>query len=127
MLDLNRRVGIALTACLLLAPTEVPAQTAATAFEELRGVLKDGQTIVVTDAGGRRTKGKVASVSTSPPSLVVLAPDARTFVPGSVGVIRAVDPVWTGAVIGGCAGFGLALWDYLIDPSEPGNAAIFTV
>ena len=127
MLELHRRVAIALAAFFLLTPSEVPAQTTATSFDELRRVLKDGQAVVVTDASGRRTKGRVASVSASPPLLVVHAPDARTFAPDSIGLIRAVDPVWTGAVIGGSVGFGLALWDYLIDPSEPGNAAIFTV
>ena len=30
-------------------------------------------------------------------------------------------------LIGAAIGTGLATWDYLIDPSEPGNAAIFTV
>jgi hypothetical protein len=42
-------------------------------------------------------------------------------------VVTAGDPWWTGALIGAGIGTGLATWDYLIDPSEPGNAAIFTV
>jgi hypothetical protein len=42
-------------------------------------------------------------------------------------VATAADPVWNGALIGAGVGTGLAMWDYLIDPSEPGNAAIFTV
>ena len=42
-------------------------------------------------------------------------------------VATAADPVWNGALIGAGFGTGLAMWDYLIDPSEPGNAAIFTV
>jgi hypothetical protein len=42
-------------------------------------------------------------------------------------VATAPDPVWNGALLGAGIGTGLAIWDYLIDPSEPGNAAIFTV
>jgi hypothetical protein len=42
-------------------------------------------------------------------------------------VVTAADPVWNGALIGAGIGTGLATWDYLIDPSEPGNAAIFAV
>lgn len=37
------------------------------------------------------------------------------------------DPLWNGMLIGAAVGTGLATWDYLIDPSEPGNAVIFTV
>ena len=79
----------------LLVPA--PAQTVANSFEELRQVLKKGQTVVVTDAGGQQTKGKVA------------------------------DSLTNGALIGAAVGTGLAMWDYLIDPSEPGNAVVFTV
>lgn len=41
--------------------------------------------------------------------------------------IRAHDPLSNGALIGAAIGTGLAVWDYLIDPSEPGNAVVFTV
>jgi hypothetical protein len=49
-----------------------------------------------------------------------------TFAQGTVTEIRATDPLVNGALIGAAIGTGLAMWDYLIDPSEPGNAAIFT-
>ena len=125
MLSLNRHMWSTLTVFVILAPSPAPAQTLSNSFEELRQVLEKGQTVVVTDASGQRTKGKVADVSSS--SLVVLIPEARTFTEGTVREIRVTDPLSNGALIGAGIGTGLAMWDYLIDPSEPGNAAIFTV
>jgi hypothetical protein len=116
----------ALAVFFILTPDLAPAQTVASSFEELRQVLKNGQTVVVTDASGRRTKGKVVDLPSSPPSLVVLVAVTRTFAEGSVAEIRATDSLLNGALIGGGIGMGLAMWDYLIDPSEPGNAGIFT-
>jgi hypothetical protein len=115
----------ALAAILILTPDLASAQTVANSFEELRQVLKNGQTVIVTDASGRRTKGKVADLPSSPSSLVLLVPEAQTFAEGSVVEIRATDSLRNGALIGGGIGMGLAMWDYLIDPSEPGNAVIF--
>jgi hypothetical protein len=125
MLSLNPPMWCTSALFVILAPSPAPAQTLSNSFEELRLLLKNGQTVVVTDATGQRTKGKVADVSSS--SLVVLVPDARTFTERTVSEIRASDPVWNGALIGAAIGTGLALWDYLIDPSEPGNAVVFTV
>ena len=125
MRGLSRKMRIAVTVLVLLAPAPAPAQTVANSFEELRQVLKEGQTIVVTDTNGQRTKAKVAHVSLSPPSLVVLVPEPRTFPDGTIAEIRAPDSLRNGALIGGGIGVGLATWDYFIDPSEPGNAAIF--
>jgi hypothetical protein len=126
MLSLNPHMWSTLAVFVILAPSPAPAQTVANSFEALRQVLKKGQTVVVTDASGQRTKGKVAGVS--PSSLVVLIPEARSFPEGTVTEIRAAtDPLSNGALIGAVIGTGLAMWDYLIDPSEPGNAAVFTV
>jgi hypothetical protein len=125
MLSLNRHMCSTLAAVVILAPCPALAQTVASSFEELRHVLKKGQTVVVTDASGRRTRGKVADVS--PSSLVVLVPEARTFTDGTVTEVRVTDPLSNGALIGAATGTGLATWDYFIDPSEPGNAVVFTV
>jgi len=125
MLSLNPHMWSTLAVFAILAPSPALAQTVANSFEELRQVLKKGQTVVVTDASGQRTKGKVADVS--PSSLVIFIPEARTFAEGTVTEIRATDPLSNGALIGAAIGMGLAMWDYLIDPSEPGNAAVFTV
>ena len=110
-----------------ITPGAARAQTPATSFEELRRILKNGQTIVVTDTSGQRIKGKVRDVSTSPPSLEIAGPAPRTFQAAAVAEIRATDRVLNGALIGAGVGTGLALWDYLIDPSEPGNGIIFGV
>src|SRR5215218_8285963 len=77
MLSLNPRRWSTLAVFVILAPSPAPAQTVANSFEELQQVLKKGQTVVVTDASGQGTKGKVADVS--PSSLVLLIPEARTF------------------------------------------------
>jgi hypothetical protein len=115
----------ALVLILGVLPGAVRAQTAATSFDELRLRLKRGQTVVVTATSGERIKGKVGDVSGSPPSLAMLTPTPRTLAEGSVVEIRTTDSLWTGALVGGGIGAGLALWDYLIDPSEPDNGAIF--
>ena len=96
-------------------------------FEELRLSLKNGQTIVVTDTNGQRTKGKVRDVSTSPPSLAIVGPTPLTFPAGSIAEVRITDSLLNGALIGAGIGTGLAVWDYLIDPSEPGDGAVFAV
>ena len=80
MLSLNPHMWSTLAVFAILAPSPALAQTVANSFEELRQVLKKGQTVVVTDASGERSKGKVADVS--PSSLVVLIPEAWTFTEG---------------------------------------------
>jgi hypothetical protein len=127
MPGLNRQVWSVLAVFITLAPNPAPAQPVATSFEELRQVLKPGQTVLVTDSSGQQIKGRVAQLPRSPSSLVLLAPKARTFAEGTVTEIRATDSLLNGALIGGGIGIALATWDYLIDPSEPGNAAIFAV
>ena len=124
----HRRFGpVILLLILSAAPSAARAQPAASSFEELRPMLRNGQTIVVTDTTGQRITGKVRDVSTSPPSLVIAVPAPRTFRAESIAEIRTTDRVINGALIGAGVGTGLAVWDYLIDPSEPGNGAIFAV
>lgn len=125
MLSLNPRLWTLLAVFVILAPSPAPAQTVAGSFEELRQVLKKGQTVVVTDASGQRIRGKVGDVS--PSSITVLIPDARTFGEGTVAEVRRANSWKKGALIGAGVGAGLAIWDYRIDPSEPGNAAITAV
>lgn len=124
MFDPRLHTAIATAALVVLASAPARAQAIATSFDELRRLLEPGRAVVVTDGSGRRTRGTVADVS--PTSLVILGPDARTFADTDVDAIRtAPDPVWNGALAGAAVGAGLATWDYLVDPSEPGNAAIF--
>jgi len=118
----NRRWlgGFVLAAALF--PGSARAQELARSFEDLRQTLKVGQRVVVTDESGQKSKGRVDELSTS--SFTV---GPRTFTEATVTEIRLPDPLWNGALIGAVVGAGLATWDYMIDPSEPGNAAIFSV
>jgi hypothetical protein len=127
MRNRHQRLWSSLALVVILVPSPAPAQTPATSFVELRKILKDGQTVIVTDTRGQRSKGKVYGVALSPPALEILAPKARTFLESSVAEIRATDGLRNGALLGASIGLGFAMWDYLIDPSEPGNAVIFTV
>ena len=125
MRSLNPRLWALLAVFVILAPRPVPAQTVASSFEELRQILKKGQTVVVTDASGQQIRGSVGDLS--PSSLTVLIPDPRTFVEGAVAEIRRPNSWKKGALIGAGVGAGFAIWDYSIDPSEPGNAAVTAV
>jgi hypothetical protein len=78
--------------------------------------------VVVTDESGQEVKGRVDQLSTA--SITV---GGRTFADAAVREIRLPDPLWNGMLAGAAVGTGLAVWDYMIDPSEPGNALIFTV
>lgn len=83
----------------------------ATSFEELRSLVKSGETIHLTDANGRTIRGRIGDLSDS--SLEVLTrditPDGREiFVPQrrlSESEVRQIlvqrsDPVWKGTLIG---------------------------
>jgi hypothetical protein len=98
-----------------------------TTFEDLQRTLKRDQTVVVVDDAGLRIRGKVQELS--PSSLIILTKGAgrRTFVESTVAEVRRPDSVANGALMGAGVGAGLALWDYLIDPSEPGNGVITVV
>jgi hypothetical protein len=129
--------GLALAVC--LAPATALAQTAQS-FEDVQRRVKTGQTVRVTERTGQQTTGKVAEVSPSSLTLVTeeTTRDAagnerrtwtgrRTFVEATISELRRPNSVVNGALIGAGVGAGLSLWDYLIDPSEPGNAAITAV
>ena len=102
-------------ALLLGAPLEVSAQVVATSFEELRALVKPGDTIDLTDASGRRTRGRLGELSASSLELLVrqTGPDGReTFVTKarlSEGDVRQIllrrrDSLWNGTLI------GMAVW-----------------
>jgi hypothetical protein len=76
--------------------------------------------VIVTDASGQETKGKVADVSAS--ALVVLASDKRTFVDGTITKIRRTDSLLNGTLIG--AGVGGALVIFGVQ-STRGNSDAF--
>ena len=107
MLIANRHTWSTLTLFVILTPSPVPAQTVANSFEGLRQVLKNGQTVVVTDARGQRTRGKLADLS--PSSLVLFVPEARTFAEGAVTEIRGPDTLRSGTLTGLGVGAGAGL------------------
>ena len=96
---------------LVVAPPQASAQVVATSFEELRALVKAGDTIYVTDPSGRKTKGRLGELSASSLELLVrkTGPDGReTFVPQarlSERDVRQIllerhDSVWNGTLIG---------------------------
>ena len=107
MISLKRHMWSTLAVFVFVAPSSAPAQPVANSFEELRQVLKKSQTVVVTDASGRQTKGKVADVSAS--SLVVSIPETRAFAEGTVREIRRADTSRNGALMGLVVGVGAGI------------------
>jgi len=74
---------LAFLALLLVVPRDANGQIVATSFEELRTLVKSGDTIYVTDVNGRKTKARLGELTPSSLELLVrkAAPDGReTFV-----------------------------------------------
>ncbi len=115
-----------LVVAVALLPGVSRAQEIAT-FEDLQRTLTKGQTVLVIDDTGLKIRGKVEELSPSSLIVVTKGPARRTFVESTVSEIRRPDSKVNGALIGAGVGAGLALWDYLIDPSEPGNGVITVV
>lgn len=95
---------------MVLAPP-VSAQDVATSFEQLRALVKPGDTVYVTDASGRRTKGKLGELSAASLELLVRqtqSDGSEKWVPKarlSEGEVRQItrerhDSLWNGALIG---------------------------
>jgi hypothetical protein len=110
---MTRPVTLALQICtaLLLVARVAGAQTVATSFSDLQGLLKSGDTIRVTEASGRTTKGKLGTLSPSTLELLVrktALDGSESFVPQSrlaEGDVRQIlverrDPPWRGTLIG---------------------------
>lgn len=122
---------------LILIPTAARAQVdsrpGAPGWSRLSG-LAVGKKIVVTLKTGETRTGEVRRVTADGVTIAVRAKTGpaqarEETVPASQisMVLTAGDSIWNGALIGAGVGMGLATWDYYIDPSEPGNAAIFAV
>jgi hypothetical protein len=103
---------------LTLFPTGSGAQTPATkqpavTFDELRGVLRSGDHVFVTDSNGRRTEGKVVAVTSSSLDLTVkqrrflfLEQDVdRVLVDTAVTTVQRIDSRLEGAYVGFAAVF----------------------
>jgi len=93
-------------------------QSATASFDALHAILETGYEVVVRDAAGRKTRGRVSSVSDdhivifqegATPFLRIIHPAAeRRFPAESVTRIDIVDSTWNGTLIGAGVGVGLA-------------------
>ena len=91
----------------MLRPSYVSAQEAASSFAELVSVVKPGETIRITEASGRTTRGRLGKLSTS--SLELLVPNSGRDVVApqvlSEGNVRSIeverrDSLLNGTLIG---------------------------
>lgn len=95
----------ALCLILLAAPSLAQAQEVATSFEQLKGLVKNGDSVTVTDPTGGQVKGKIADLSPSSLALLVSG-RRRELTEGDVTMIRQRrnDPLTNGALWGGLVG-----------------------
>jgi hypothetical protein len=103
--------ALLMSASLFVTAPQARAQMVANSFTELRSLVKPGETVYVTEANGRRTKGRLGELSTSALTLLVakMTSDRReSFVPqtglserdvAQVTVERS-DSIWNGMLIG---------------------------
>jgi hypothetical protein len=104
----------------LLKGQSVPAS-----FDKLQPILAPGYEVVVWDAAGRKTRGRVSSISAdqvvvyqraaSPLIRLFNPPKDRLFPADSVTRIDIVDSTWNGALIGAAVApvlvFGIHRWE----------------
>jgi hypothetical protein len=97
-----------LAAAVTLGPAGAEAQTLARSFEELKGIVKVDQTVIVADMKGRRIKGALTVVDEDWLSLVA---DGRTqtFARSDVITVRAAEGLGNGILIGAGTGLGASL------------------
>ena len=95
---------------LLAAAPVANAQEIATSFDQLRVLVKPGDSVTVTDAAGHETKGKVRSISSSSFELSV-AEKPRVFAEAEVRTVsrRGHASRGKGAMWGLLAGAGLGV------------------
>ena len=102
------RIG-RVVACVFFAATSAQAQELAGTFEQLRVLVKAGDTLTVTDTAGQPVRGKLVNLSSSSLSLNVSGTN-REFQKTNVNKItkRGSDSLKNGALIGMAVGGGLA-------------------
>ena len=102
---------------IVLAPILLPApaacQEVAGSFDQLRvlGLVKQGDTVYVTDAYGQRAKGTIETISRDSLVLVTgtFTKASRTFPAATVQAIERGDSLLNGTLIGLGIGMGIAL------------------
>ena len=98
-----------MAALLALIAVSAEAQELAGSFEQLRVLVKPGDTLTITDGTGQRMRGKLTQLSSS--SLVLdVAGALRQFQESDVNTIekRGSDSLRNGALIGMAVGGGIA-------------------
>lgn len=93
---------------LLLVAATADAQQVAGTFDQLRVLVKPGDTLTITDTAGQRLRGKLAELSSA--SLVLEVSGTRRVFPGTeVDIIekRGSDSLKNGALIGLSVGAGV--------------------
>lgn len=93
---------------IILAAAPADAQELAGTFDQLRVLVKPGDTLTVIDGSGQRVEGKMSSLSSSMLNLTV-AGQPRQFLNADVNTIekRGPDSLKNGALIGLAIGGGL--------------------
>lgn len=115
-------------ALLLVVATTAEAQQIAGTFDQLRVLVKPGDTLTITDAAGQRLRGKLADLSES--SLVLEASGTRRVLQAAdVDIIekRGSDSLKNGALIGFSIGAGLVGSAIGASTGEWGYAALGAV
>jgi hypothetical protein len=113
------RIVYGLLAAVVFLPSTLNAQPT-DRFEDLQHKLKAGQTVVITDANGGETRGKLTSISSS--SLEVLSDEKRAFEKTTVREVRKIDSVWNGVLIGAAAGGAVAVVGFLATQGSSDSA-----
>jgi hypothetical protein len=93
-----------------VAAPAVEAQEPATSLDQLRVLVKPGDTVTITDDAGRETKGKIASLSSASLELSVDG-GLRNFSESNVRVVRQrrPDSLRNGTLWGLAVGAGIGL------------------
>ena len=97
---------------LMLFPTSSRAQSSATTFDELRRNVRDGNEVIITNADGQRTRGKLTSMTASSLELglqkrrwlILMERTQQTFTDAAVVTVTRVDSTWDGGFLGFVAG-----------------------
>jgi hypothetical protein len=120
---LSRTGKAAVVLALCLSPLPARAQTVAQTFDELRGQLKPGDTVWVTDKSNRESRGRIVDFAES--SLVLTTDQGRQEVaaPNIVRLRqRRPDSVVNGALIGAASALVPMIW-WFAQATESGETA----
>jgi len=108
--------------------TAASAQELAGSFDQLRVLVKSGDTVRVTDSSGQEARGKVFDVSSSSLAIVTEG-QQRVFLERDVAAIRQrrSDSVGNGAKWGLAVGAGLGSLAGIMIVSEYGDGALAVI